>query len=66
MIWKLSKLWDKLLIREIQFLSKALEERLDPMKMDRVKKYAVHISGAITELLRNSLDDVAMAIRLYG
>lgn len=66
MIWKLSKLWDKLLIREIQFLSKALEERLDPMKMDRVKKYAVHISGAITELLRSSLDDVAMAIRLYG
>ena len=43
-----------------------LEERLDPMKMDRVKKYAVHISGAITELLRSSLDDVAMAIRLYG
>ena len=36
------------------------------MKMDRVKKYAVHISGAITELLRSSLDDVAMAIRLYG
>jgi len=70
LIWKLSKLWDKLLIREIQFLSKALEERLDPMKMDRVsnwaKKYAVHISGAITELLRSSLDDVAMAIRLYG
>ena len=70
MIWKLSKLWDKLLIREIQFLSKALEERLDSMKMDRVsnwaKKYAVHISGAITELLRNSLDDVAMAIRPYG
>ena len=25
------------------------------MKMDRVKKYAVHISGAITELLRSSL-----------
>lgn len=70
MIWKLSKLWDKLLIREIQFLSKALEERLDSMKMDRVsnwaKKYAVHISGAITELLRSSLDDVAMVIRLYG
>lgn len=70
MIWKLSKLWDKLLIREIQFLSKVLEERLDSMKMDRVsnwaKKYAVHISGAITELLRSSLDDVAMAIRLYG
>ena len=44
----------------------ASEERLDPMKMDRVKKYAVHISGAITELLRSSLDDVAMAIRLYG
>ena len=40
------------------------------MKMDRVsnwaKKYAVHISGAISELLRSSLDDVAMAIRLYG
>lgn len=36
------------------------------MKMDRVKKYAVHISGAITELLESSLDDVAMAIRLYG
>ena len=36
------------------------------MKMARVKKYAVHISGAITELLRSSLDDVAMAIRLYG
>lgn len=56
--------------KEIQFLSKALEERLDPMKMDRVsnwaKKYAVHISGAITELLRTSLDDVAMTIRLYG
>lgn len=70
MIWKLSKLGDKLLIREIQFLSKVLEERLDSMKMDRVsnwaKKYAVHISGAITELLRSSLDDVAMAIRLYG
>ncbi|MCT2894789.1 hypothetical protein EFM58_06010 [Streptococcus thermophilus] len=70
MIWKLSKLWDKLLIREIQFLSKVLEERLDSMKMDRVsnwaKKYAVHISGAITELLRSSLDDVAMVIRLYG
>ena len=64
------KLWDKLLIREIQFLSKVLEERLDSMKMDRVsnwaKKYAVHISGAITELLRSSLDDVAMVIRLYG
>lgn len=29
-------------------------------------KYAVHISGTITELLRTSLDDVAMAIRLYG
>jgi len=70
LIWKLSKLGDKLLIREIQFLSKVLEERLDSMKMDRVsnwaKKYAVHISGAITELLRSSLDDVAMAIRLYG
>jgi hypothetical protein len=70
LIWKLSKLWDKLLIREIQFLSKVLEERLDSMKMDRVsnwaKKYAVHISGAITELLRSSLDDVAMVIRLYG
>ena len=52
--------------KEMQTLAKRLEERLDPMKMDRVKKYAVHISGAITELLRSSLDDVAMAIRLYG
>lgn len=26
--------------KEIQFLSKALEERLDPMKMDRVRNWA--------------------------
>lgn len=26
--------------KEIQFLSKALEERLDPMKMDRVSNWA--------------------------
>ncbi len=46
-MWNFSKLWDMLLIKgNTVSLSKALEERLDPMKMDRVKKYAVHISGA--------------------
>ncbi|ETW91573.1 hypothetical protein X841_01930 [Streptococcus thermophilus M17PTZA496] len=54
MIWKLSKLWDKLLIREIQFLSKALEERLDPMKMDRVSNWAKSMPSTFLVLLQSS------------
>ena len=58
--------------KEIQFLSKALEERLDPMKMDRVSNWANQAQVCRPHFWcyyrapEDSLDDVAMAIRLYG
>ena len=58
--------------KEIQFLSKALEERLDPMKMDRVSNWANQAQicrphfWCYYRAPEDSLDDVAMAIRLYG
>lgn len=58
--------------KEMQALSKAIEKRLAPFKMDRVSNWANQ-----TQICRphfwcyyrapeDSLDDVAMAIRLYG
>ena len=58
--------------KEIQLLSKALEERLDPMKMDRVSNWANQAQicrphfWCYYRAPEDSLDDVAMAIRLYG
>ena len=58
--------------KEIQLLSKALEERLNPMKMDRVSNWANQAQicrphfWCYYRAPEDSLDDVAMAIRLYG
>lgn len=58
--------------KEIQLLSKDLEERLDPMKMDRVSNWANQAQicrphfWCYYRAPEDSLDDVAMAIRLYG
>lgn len=58
--------------KEIQLLSKALEERLDPMKMDRVSNWANQAQicrphfWCYYRAPEDSIDDVAMAIRLYG
>lgn len=58
--------------KEMQTLSKVLEERLAPFKMDRVSNWAnqAQISRphfwCYYRAPEDSLDDVAMAIRLYG
>lgn len=58
--------------KEMQTLSKVLEERLAPFKMDRVSNWANQAQicrphfWCYYRALEDSLDDVAMAIRLYG
>ena len=58
--------------KEMQVLSKALEERLAPFKMDRVSNWANQAQicrphfWCYYRAPEDSLDDVAMAIRLYG
>ena len=58
--------------KEMQTLAKLLEERLAPFKMDRVSNWAnqAHICRphfwCYYRAPEDSLDDVAMAIRLYG
>ena len=58
--------------KEMQVLSKALEERLAPFKMDRVSNWANQAQVCRPHFWcyyrspEDSLDDVAMAIRLYG
>ena len=58
--------------KEMQVLSKALEERLTPFKMDRVSNWANQAQicrphfWCYYRAPEDSLDDVAMAIRLYG
>ena len=58
--------------KEMQVLSKALEERLAPFKMDRVSNWANQAQicrphfWCYYRATEDSLDDVAMAIRLYG
>ena len=58
--------------KEMQVLSKALEERLVPFKMDRVSNWANQAQvcrphfWCYYRTLEDGLDDVAMAIRLYG
>lgn len=58
--------------KEMQVLSKALEERLAPFKMDRVSNWANQAQICRPHFWcyywapEDSLDDVAMAIRLYG
>ena len=58
--------------KEIQLFSKALEERLNPMKMDRVSNWANQAQicrphfWCYYRAPEDSIDDVAMAIRLYG
>ena len=58
--------------KEMQTLSKVLEERLAPFKMDRVSNWANQAQicrphfWCYYRAPENSLDDVAMAIRLYG
>lgn len=58
--------------KEIQLLSKVLEERLTPFKMDRVSNWANQAQicrphfWCYYRAPEDSLDDVAMAIRLYG
>ena len=58
--------------KEMQTLAKRLEERLDPMKMDRVSNWANQAQICRPHFWcyyrepEDSLDDVAMAIRLYG
>ena len=58
--------------KEMQVLSKALEERLAPFKMDRVSNWANQAQicrphfQCYYRAPEDSLDDVAMAIRLYG
>ena len=58
--------------KEMQVLSKALEERLTPFKMDRVSNWANQAQicrphfWCYYKAPEDSLDDVAMAIRLYG
>ena len=58
--------------KEMQTLSKVLEERLAPFKMDRVSNWANQAQRCRPHFWcyyrapEDSLDDVAMAIRLYG
>lgn len=58
--------------KEMQVLSKALEDRLAPFKMDRVSNWANQAQicrphfWCYYRAPEDSLDDVAMAIRLYG
>lgn len=58
--------------KEMQVLSKAIEKRLAPFKMDRVSNWANQAQicrphfWCYYRALEDSLDDVAMAIRLYG
>lgn len=58
--------------KEMQNLSKVLEERLAPFKMDRVSNWANQAQICRPHFWcyyrdpEDSLDDVAMAIRLYG
>ena len=58
--------------KEMQTLSKVLEERLAPFKMDRVSNWANQAQICRPHFWcyyrdpEDSLDDVAMAIRLYG
>lgn len=58
--------------KEMQVLSKVLEERLAPFKMDRVSNWANQAQicrphfWCYYRAPEDSLDDVAMAIRLYG
>ena len=58
--------------KEMQNLSKVLEERLAPFKMDRVSNWANQAQicrphfWCYYRVPEDSLDDVAMAIRLYG
>ena len=58
--------------KEMQTLAKLLEERLAPFKMDRVSNWANQAQicrphfWCYYRAPENSLDDVAMAIRLYG
>ncbi len=58
--------------KEIQTLAKCLEKRLAPFKMDRVSNWANQAQlcrphfWCYYRAPEDSLDDVAMAIRLYG
>lgn len=58
--------------KEMQTLSKLIEERLVPFKMDRVSNWANQAQicrphfWCYYRAPEDSLDDVAMAIRLYG
>ena len=58
--------------KEMQTLAKVLEERLAPFKMDRVSNWANQAQicrphfWCYYRAPEDSLDDVAMAIRLYG
>ena len=58
--------------KEMQTLSKVLEERLAPFKMDRVSNWANQAQicrphfWCYYKAPEDSLDDFAMAIRLYG
>lgn len=58
--------------KEMQVLSKALEKRLAPFEMDRVSNWANQAQicrphfWCYYRAPEDSLDDVAMAIRLYG
>ena len=58
--------------KEMQTLAKVLEERLAPFKMDRVSNWANQAQICRPHFWcyyrdpEDSLDDVAMAIRLYG
>lgn len=58
--------------KEMQTLSKLIEERLTPFKMDRVSNWANQAQicrphfWCYYRAPEDSLDDVAMAIRLYG
>ena len=58
--------------KEMQTLSKRLEKRLAPFKMDRVSNWANQAQlcrphfWCYYRAPEDSLDDVAMAIRLYG
>lgn len=58
--------------KEMQVLSKVLEKRLAPFKMDRVSNWANQAQicrphfWCYYRAPEDSLDDVAMAIRLYG
>lgn len=58
--------------KEMQTLAKRLEERLAPFKMDRVSNWANQAQicrphfWCYYRAPEDSLDDVAMAIRLYG